>query len=131
MSATEALLRVEDLKVHFDTDEGVVKAVDGVSFDVKRGEMVGIVGESGSGKSVANMTILGLTRAGNANITGRATFEGRDLLALSEDDLRAVRGAQISMIFQDPLSSLHPFYIFSIFCRCVTALASAVGITLR
>ncbi len=110
MSATEPLLRVEDLKVHFDTDEGVVKAVDGVSFDVKRGEMLGIVGESGSGKSVANMTILGLTRASNAAITGRAMFEGRDLVTLPDEDLRAVRGAQISMIFQDPLSSLHPFY---------------------
>jgi len=110
MSASDPQLRVEDLQVHFETDEGVVKAVDGVSFDVGRGEMLGIVGESGSGKSVANMTILGLTRASNAQISGRIMFEGRDLLELDDDSLREVRGAQISMIFQDPLSSLHPFY---------------------
>jgi peptide/nickel transport system ATP-binding protein len=110
MSTSDPLLRVEDLQVHFETDEGIVKAVDGVSFDVGRGEMVGIVGESGSGKSVANMTILGLTRASNAQISGRIMFEGRDLIELDDDGLREVRGAQISMIFQDPLSSLHPFY---------------------
>jgi peptide/nickel transport system ATP-binding protein len=108
--STEPLLRIEDLSVHFATDEGLVKAVDGVSFDVARGEMLGIVGESGSGKSVANMTILGLTRASNAQITGRIMFEGRDLAQLGDDDLREIRGSQISMIFQDPLSSLHPFY---------------------
>ena len=111
MSATaNPLLRVEDLKVHFTTDDGVVKAVDGVSFDVAQGETLGIVGESGSGKSVANMTILGLTRASNAEITGRITFEGQNLLELDDEGLRDYRGSQISMIFQDPLSSLHPFY---------------------
>ncbi|MFI5121941.1 MAG: ABC transporter ATP-binding protein [Vicinamibacteria bacterium] len=110
MSAAEPLLRIENLEVAFDTDEGLVKAVDGVSFDVRRGEMLGIVGESGSGKSVANMTILGLTRASNAKISGRVSFEGQDLIELSEDELRSIRGSQISMIFQDPLSSLHPFY---------------------
>jgi len=104
------LLRMDDLRVHFDTDEGVVKAVDGLSLEVARGEMLGIVGESGSGKSVANMTILGLTRASNAAITGRIEFEGRDLIGMTDDDLRAIRGNEISMIFQDPLSSLHPFY---------------------
>jgi oligopeptide/dipeptide ABC transporter ATP-binding protein len=106
----EPLLRVEDLHVHFATDDGLVKAVDGVSFEVARGETLGIVGESGSGKSVANMTILGLTRAGNAEISGRVMFEGRDLLELDDDGLREYRGSQISMIFQDPLSSLHPFF---------------------
>ncbi|MCB0866896.1 MAG: ATP-binding cassette domain-containing protein, partial [Solirubrobacterales bacterium] len=80
--SAETLLSVEDLKVHFETDEGIVKAVDGVSFEVKRGEMLGIVGESGSGKSVANLTILGLTRASNATISGRIMFEGRDLTEL-------------------------------------------------
>jgi len=106
----EPLLRIDDLKVHFDTDEGIVKAVDGVSLEVNRGEMVGIVGESGSGKSVANMTILGLTRASNAAISGRIEFEGRDLNQMGDEELRAIRGNDISMIFQDPLSSLHPFY---------------------
>jgi oligopeptide/dipeptide ABC transporter ATP-binding protein len=106
----EPLLRVEDLQVHFATDDGLVKAVDGVSFEVARGETLGIVGESGSGKSVANMTILGLTRAGNAEISGRVMFEGRNLLELDDDGLREYRGSQISMIFQDPLSSLHPFF---------------------
>ena len=77
---SEVLLQIDDLQVHFDTDDGVVKAVDGVSLEVKRGEMVGIVGESGSGKSVASMTILGLTRASNAEIAGRISFEGRDLV---------------------------------------------------
>ena len=105
-----ALLRMEDLRVHFATDEGVVKAVDGLSLEVKKGEMLGIVGESGSGKSVANMTVLGLTRAPNAEISGRIEFEGRDLLTLDGEELRRIRGNQISMIFQDPLSSLHPFY---------------------
>jgi peptide/nickel transport system ATP-binding protein len=104
------LLQLDELKVHFDTDDGIVKAVDGVSLEVARGEMLGIVGESGSGKSVANLTILGLTRAPNAEISGRILFEGTDLNEMSADELRAIRGNQISMIFQDPLSSLHPFY---------------------
>jgi len=104
------LLQMEDLRVHFDTDEGIVKAVDGVSLVVNRGEMLGIVGESGSGKSVANMTILGLTRASNASISGRISFEGKELTTMEGEELRAIRGNEISMIFQDPLSSLHPFY---------------------
>jgi oligopeptide/dipeptide ABC transporter ATP-binding protein len=107
---TEPLLQVQDLKVHFNTDDGVVKAVDGVSFELGKGETLGIVGESGSGKSVANLTILGLTRSPNAEISGRILFEGKDLVQMSSDDLRAIRGNEISMIFQDPLSSLHPFY---------------------
>jgi oligopeptide/dipeptide ABC transporter ATP-binding protein len=106
----EPLLKIEDLAVHFHTDDGVVKAVDGISFEVAPGEILGIVGESGSGKSVANLTILGLTRAPNAEITGRILFDGMDLAAMDADELRRVRGNQISMIFQDPLSSLHPFY---------------------
>ena len=104
------LLEIEDLKVHFTTDEGVVKAVDGLSLEVREGEMLGIVGESGSGKSVANMTILGLTRASNADITGRISFEGEDLLEMDDEELQRIRGNGISMIFQDPLSALHPFF---------------------
>jgi oligopeptide/dipeptide ABC transporter ATP-binding protein len=102
------LLEVRDLAVSFATGDGIVQAVRGVSFAVERGRTLGIVGESGSGKSVSALTIVGLTQG--AQITGSARFEGRDLLGMSSDDLRAVRGAQIAMIFQDPLSSLHPHY---------------------
>ncbi|MEO8092166.1 MAG: ABC transporter ATP-binding protein [bacterium] len=109
-AAAGHLLEVQDLHVSFDTEDGVVKAVDGVSFAVERGKTLGIVGESGSGKSVANMTILGLTRAENAEISGRILFEGRDLIGLSDDELQGVRGNDIAMIFQDPLTSLHPFF---------------------
>jgi oligopeptide/dipeptide ABC transporter ATP-binding protein len=105
-----SLLEVQDLRVHFETDDGVVKAVDGASFAVDRGQTLGIVGESGCGKSVANMTILGLTRSPITNISGRIRFEGRDLAQLPDEDLRSVRGREIAMIFQDPLTSLHPFY---------------------
>jgi peptide/nickel transport system ATP-binding protein len=104
------LLEVEDLKVHFETEDGLVRAVDGISYTVDRGETFGIVGESGSGKSVSSLTMLGLTRARNARISGTVRFDGRDLLGASEDDLREIRGNEIAMIFQDPLSSLHPFY---------------------
>ncbi len=104
------LLKVEDLRVHFKTDEGIVRAVDSVSFEIHEGEMLGIVGESGSGKSVANLTILGLTRASNAEISGRIEFGGQDLTQLGDDGLQRIRGNEIAMIFQDPLSSLHPFY---------------------
>jgi oligopeptide/dipeptide ABC transporter ATP-binding protein len=105
-----SLLEVQDLKVHFDTEDGVVKAVDGASFSVEKGQTLGIVGESGCGKSVANMTILGLTRSPVTEISGRIVFEGRDLATSSQDELRDVRGREIAMIFQDPLTSLHPFY---------------------
>ena len=105
-----ALLEIRDLKVHFDTEDGLVKAVDGVSYTVDVGQTLGIVGESGSGKSVSSLTVMGLTRARNARITGEILFEGRDLLKLPESDLRQIRGNDIAMIFQAPLSSLHPFY---------------------
>jgi peptide/nickel transport system ATP-binding protein len=104
------LLEVRNLAVQFATDDGIVRAVDGVSYSVDAGRSLGIVGESGSGKSVTNLTVLGLTRARNATFSGEVLFEGRDLLKLPEDELRAVRGEEIAMIFQDPLSSLHPFY---------------------
>jgi peptide/nickel transport system ATP-binding protein len=102
------LLEVRDLAVSFDSADGTVHAVRGVSFSVERGRTLGIVGESGSGKSVSALTIVGLTQG--ARIAGSALFDGRDLLAMPPDQLRAVRGARISMIFQDPLSSLHPHY---------------------
>jgi peptide/nickel transport system ATP-binding protein len=106
-----ALLEVTDLKVHFETDDGVVKAVDGVSYTVDAGQALGIVGESGSGKSVSSLTVMGLTRfASNARIEGSVRFDGRDLLAASDEDMRRLRGNDVAMIFQDPLSSLHPFY---------------------
>jgi oligopeptide/dipeptide ABC transporter ATP-binding protein len=105
-----SLLSVDDLRVSFETDDGVVQAVDGVSFSVEPGTTLGIVGESGCGKTVANLTLLGLTRAPNTTITGRITFDELRLDELSPEDLRHVRGNRISMIFQDPLSSLHPFY---------------------
>jgi peptide/nickel transport system ATP-binding protein len=106
----EPLLDVSDLRVSFATEDGVVRAVDGVSFSVSPGEVVAIVGESGSGKSVTAMTLMGLTRGPNAEFEGRAVFEGRDLVSASEDELRKVRGAGIAMVFQDPMSSLDPVY---------------------
>lgn len=103
-----ALLEVKDLKVSFPTLDGVVRAVRGASFSVDHGKTLGIVGESGSGKSVATQTITGLTS--RAEISGHAFFEGRDLIGMAEEELRSLRGARIAMIFQDPLSSLHPYY---------------------
>src|SRR5687768_10493278 len=100
------LLEVENLQVHFETEDGLVKAVDGISYTVDRGQTLGIVGESGSGKSVSSLTVLGLTRSRNARISGTVRFDGRDLLGASDDDLRRIRGNEIAMIFQDPLSSL-------------------------
>ena len=102
------LLEVRDLSVSFPTADGIVQAVRGLSFDVDQGRTLGIVGESGSGKSVATQSIVGLTEG--ARITGQAYFKGRDLLHTSAEQLRHVRGAEIALIFQDPLSSLHPLY---------------------
>jgi len=104
------LLEVKDLQVHFETDDGLVKAVDGISYTVDRGQTLGIVGESGSGKSVSSLTVMGLTRSRNARISGTVKFDGKDLLDASEEEMRQIRGDDIAMIFQDPLSSLHPFY---------------------
>ncbi|MEA2457313.1 MAG: peptide/nickel transport system ATP-binding protein [Thermoleophilaceae bacterium] len=106
----EPLLEVKDLRVQFDTADGVVKAVDGISYTVGAGQALGIVGESGSGKSVSSLTVMGLTRFTNARIEGQILFEGRDLLTASDEDMRKIRGSDIAMIFQDPLSSLHPYY---------------------
>jgi peptide/nickel transport system ATP-binding protein len=106
----EALLEVDDLKVHFPTPDGVVKAVDGLSFAVHRGETFGIVGESGSGKSVTCLTALGLVNRKAARIEGEIRFKGQNLLALPADELQRIRGKELAMIFQDPFASLHPMY---------------------
>jgi peptide/nickel transport system ATP-binding protein len=102
------VLDVRDLEVSFATDEGVVQAVDGVSFSLLEGEVLAIVGESGSGKSVTAMTLMGLTRSPNARFSGSASYNGEDLISASERRLQDIRGAEIAMIFQDPMSSLNP-----------------------
>jgi len=106
----ERLLEVDDLRVEFRTEDGVVQAVDGVSFTVDRGEVLAIVGESGSGKSVTAMTLMGLTRSPNARFAGSARLEGTELVTASDVELRRIRGARIAMVFQDPMSSLDPVY---------------------
>jgi peptide/nickel transport system ATP-binding protein len=116
----EPLLEVRNLRTHFPTEDGVVKAVDGVSFSLMPGETLGVVGESGSGKSVSFLTVMGLITSREAVIEGEVIFQGRDLLKIPPDELRAVRGAQISMVFQDPMTSLHPFY------RVGTQIAEAI-----
>jgi oligopeptide/dipeptide ABC transporter ATP-binding protein len=106
----ETLLSVRDLRVGFATEAGRLQAVDGVSFDLGAGEVLAIVGESGSGKSVTAQTILGLTRSPNATIEGSVSLRGAELTAADETELRRVRGAEIAMIFQDPMTSLNPVY---------------------
>jgi oligopeptide/dipeptide ABC transporter ATP-binding protein len=106
----ERLLEVRGLKVHFATEDGLVRAVDGIDFELDRGRVLGIVGESGSGKSVTAMTMLGLTRDINTSFEGEVLYKGRDILKLSEEELRKYRGAELAMIFQDPMTSLNPVY---------------------
>ena len=103
-----ALLEVTDLRTSFSTEDGTVRAVDGVTFALERGRVLGIVGESGSGKSVTCLSMLGLTPKRRTIVTGSALFKGRDLLAMGDRELRGVRGAEIAMIFQDPMTSLNP-----------------------
>ncbi len=104
------LLTVSDLRVGFNTEDGLLQAVDGVSFDLAPGEVLAIVGESGSGKSVTAQTLMGLTRGQNAQIEGTASYQGRNLVNVSEQEMRGLRGAEIAMIFQDPMTSLNPVY---------------------
>jgi peptide/nickel transport system ATP-binding protein len=105
-----AFLDVRDLRIHFPTDDGVVKAVDGVSFTVGRGKTLGIVGESGSGKSVTSLGILGLHRRGAARVSGQVWLEGEELIGASAEHVRLLRGSKMAMIFQDPLTAMHPYY---------------------
>jgi peptide/nickel transport system ATP-binding protein len=106
----EPLLEVNDLKVQFRTEDGVVKAVDGVSFTLSQGEVLGIVGESGSGKSVTMMSVLRLINDPNMRVEGQVLYKGRDVMALDKHQIQEIRGAEISMIFQDPMTSLNPVY---------------------
>jgi oligopeptide transport system ATP-binding protein len=106
----ERLLEVEDLSVHFSTVDGTVRAVDGVSFELERGKVLGIVGESGSGKSVTAMTLMGLTRDVNSQFGGEVRYKGRNLLELSDKEMQDYRGNELGMIFQDPMTSLNPVY---------------------
>jgi peptide/nickel transport system ATP-binding protein len=106
----ERLLEVDGLKVHFATEDGIVRAVDGVDFTLDRGKVLGIVGESGSGKSVTAMTLLGLTRDKNTIFEGEVRYKGRNLLDLPESKLQEIRGNELAMIFQDPMTSMNPVY---------------------
>jgi peptide/nickel transport system ATP-binding protein len=106
----ETLLEVNDLKVRFATEDGIVQAVSGVNFKLERGKVLGIVGESGSGKSVTAMTLMGLTRGVNAAFEGEVLYKGNDLLKVSDRDMQNFRGNELGMIFQDPMTSLNPVY---------------------
>ncbi|MFF3000459.1 ABC transporter ATP-binding protein [Streptomyces sp. NPDC057950] len=108
--AEGAFLSVRDLRIHFDTDDGLVKSVDGVSFDVRPGQTLGIVGESGSGKSVTSLGIMGLHRTAKAKISGEVWLDGEELIGADPDHVRRLRGQKMAMIFQDPLSAMHPYY---------------------
>jgi peptide/nickel transport system ATP-binding protein len=106
----ETFLQIDDLKVHFPTEDGLVKSVDGLSFELQKGRTLGIVGESGSGKSVTSQAIMGLHRKTRAKVSGQILLEGEDLLQVSDSRLRQLRGNAMAMVFQDPLSALHPYY---------------------
>ena len=106
----DAYLSVRDLRVHFDTDDGLVKSVDGLSFDLRRGRTLGIVGESGSGKSVTSLGVMGLHRGPRAHVTGEVWLDGEELVGARPEAVRRLRGRKMAMIFQDPLSAMHPYY---------------------
>ncbi|MFE9032056.1 ABC transporter ATP-binding protein [Streptomyces iakyrus] len=106
----DVFLSVRDLRIHFDTDDGLVKSVDGVSFDVRKGKTLGIVGESGSGKSVTSLGVMGLHRSARAKVSGEVWLDGQELIGADPDVVRRLRGRKMAMIFQDPLSAMHPYY---------------------
>jgi peptide/nickel transport system ATP-binding protein len=106
----DAYLQVRDLRVQFPTEDGLVRAVDGVTFSVRRGQTLGIVGESGSGKSVTSMSILGLHNPARTKITGEISIGGKNIVGMKEEQIQRLRGKDVAMIFQDPLSALHPYY---------------------
>ncbi|WP_320776981.1 ABC transporter ATP-binding protein [Streptomyces sp. CRN 30] len=110
----KAFLDVRDLKVHFPTDDGLVKSVDGLSFQLEKGKTLGIVGESGSGKSVTSLAVMGLHRLGargkNVQMSGEIWLDGKELVGADPDEVRKLRGREMAMIFQDPLSAMHPYY---------------------
>jgi peptide/nickel transport system ATP-binding protein len=108
--ASGAMLEVRDLRIHFPTDDGLVKAVDGLSFTLERGKTLGIVGESGSGKSVTSLGILGLHQNTRADISGHIWLDGEELITATSERVRQLRGSKMAMIFQDPLSALHPYF---------------------
>ncbi len=103
-------LEVSDLSVRFNTEDGVVQAVDKLSFSVEKGKTLGIVGESGSGKSVTSLAIMGLHKGSRAEVTGKILVEGQDVNAMNEAQVRKLRGKSMAMIFQDALAALHPYY---------------------
>ncbi|MFJ3666185.1 ABC transporter ATP-binding protein [Streptomyces sp. NPDC090106] len=106
----QAFLSVRDLRVRFSTEDGIVKAVDGLSFDVERGKTLGIVGESGSGKSVTNLTVLGLHNPRSTTVDGEIVLDGQELVTATEKEMEKLRGNKVAMIFQDPLTALSPYY---------------------
>jgi oligopeptide transport system ATP-binding protein len=109
-SQNGTILSVNDLRTYFQTDDGVVKAVDGITFELKKGETLGIVGESGSGKSVTNLSVIRLIPEPPGKIvSGEVIFDGRDIMRLTKEEVRKIRGKRIAMIFQDPMTSLNPF----------------------
>src|SRR5690349_6929808 len=117
------ILSVRDLRTHFQTEDGVVKAVDGVTFELEKGETLGIVGESGSGKSVTNLSVMRLIPEPPGKIvSGEIVFNGIDVCSLSIDEIRAIRGKRMAMIFQDPMTSLNPFLKISTQLKEVTQL---------
>lgn len=107
---SRAYVEVEDLSVQFPTEDGLVRAVDGVTFSVDKGKTLAVVGESGSGKSVTAQAIMGLVNARTADVTGHVWIDGQDVVGMTDEELRRLRGRSMAMIFQDPMSSLHPFY---------------------